>query len=471
MARAAQTKNNGAPQSGGGPVYTLHCRADTGEVVRFFYNPHTSELVDEDGDAAIPEAVAPPFRDAPRISPAAPGRKSSAPATLKIQLGLRCNYTCSYCNQASEIESATITKTADADVFLRRLDEWLTGVPTRVEFWGGEPFLYFAKLKRLVPELKRRFPDAEFDIVTNGSLIDAEIIAFIERYDILIAVSHDGPAQFRRGPDPFDDPARAHGLRELWRRRGPRGRMTFNVVLSGSNADVGKTRAWFVDKVGDENVALSTEGVVTVYDTGTLKDSGRLTPEQYQALRDSIVEVFRAGNAHHYQNIHRRADDFLDSLCQRRPAAALGQKCGMDRDDELAVDLSGQVMTCQNTGAKGKHGIGSVFDMKNVELDTAWHWSHRECCNYCPVLQLCKGSCMYLEGDLFAQSCENEYHYNTAILAGIVKQATGLNLERIEGDIRRPRSTKTIPIKPLALAAPVARAGAPSAAKKVRRND
>jgi uncharacterized protein len=446
----AARKNKGANDARrGGVVYTLHCRADTGEAVKFFYNPHTSELVDEDGDPCIADAAPRVFEEAPRISPSLPGRKSSAPKTLKIQLGLRCNYTCSYCSQSSEIESATVTKTADADVFLRRLDEWLTGAPSRIELWGGEPFVYFAKLKRLVPELKRRFPEAELDIVTNGSLIDGEIIEFIERYDVLVAVSHDGPAQFRRGPDPFDDPERARWLRELWRRRGPKNRMTFNVVFSGANSDIVKTRAWFVEKIGDENVALSTEGVVTVYDTGTLGDSGRLTGGEYQALRESIVEAFRSGSAQHYQNIFNKAEDFIDSLCERRPASALGQKCGMDREDELAVDLSGKVMTCQNTGAQGKHGIGSVFDLRNAKLDTAWHWSHRESCNYCPVLQLCKGACMYLEDELFAQSCENEYHYNTAILAGVIKQATGLDLERIEGDIRRPRRARTIPIKPL----------------------
>jgi uncharacterized protein len=441
----------GAGRAGGpGVVYTLHCRADTGEAVRFFYNPHTSELIDEDGDPAIPDAAPGKFKEHARVSPGAPGRKSSAPETLKIQLGLRCNYSCSYCGQSSEVESATVTKTADADVFLAHLDEWLTGAPARIEFWGGEPFLYFAKLKRLVPELERRFPDAELVIVTNGSLIDDEIIEFIERHDLLIAVSHDGPGQRLRGPDPFEDPRRAAWLRELWRRRGPKGRMTFNVVFTGANSDVGETRAWFVDRIGDEKVALSTEGVVTVYDGATLRDSGRLTGEQHRRLHASIVELFRAGNGHHYENIQHRAEDFLDSLCERRPSSALGQKCGMDREEELAVDLAGNVMTCQNTGAGGKHGLGSVFDLDGVRLDTAWHWSHRECCNYCPVLQLCKGACMYLEGDLFAQSCENEYHYNTAILAGVVKQATGLELVRVEGDIRRPKRARTIPIKPVA---------------------
>jgi len=427
--------------------YTLVCRDDAGAAVRFRYDPHTSELLYEDGSPVTPKARRRRFAMPPRVSPTNPGRKSSAPKTLKIQLGLRCNYSCSYCSQSNEIELATVTRTADADAFLESLDGWLTGKPDEIEFWGGEPFLYLAKLKRLVPALRERFPEARFLIISNGSLIDGEIIEFIERHDIMVAVSHDGPGQRLRGPDPFEDPERARWLRELWRRRGPVGKMSFNVVLSAANCDVRETREWFERTVGDPAVVLHTEGVVSVYDSDTLKGSGRFDERAYRNLHRSIVDAFDWGDEKAYAEIFVKAGDFVESLYQRRPSAALGQKCGMDRADQLAVDLSGQVMTCQNTGAKGRHGIGSVANLADVRLDTAWHWSHRECCNHCPVLQLCKGSCMYLEGDLFAQSCENEYRYNTAILAAVIKHLTGLELEKIEGDIRRPRVRRSIPIK------------------------
>ena len=428
-------------------VYVLHCKGEAGEKVRYYYNPHTSELLDEQGASVVEVEPGPAFAEAPRVSPSNPGRKSSAPGTLKIQLGMSCNYTCSYCNQASHIESATVTKTADAVRFLAELDNWLTGAPARIEFWGGEPFVYFAKLKKLVPALRERFAGAELIIVTNGSLIDEEILEFIERYDITIAVSHDGPGQHLRGPDPFDDPERAAWLRELWRRRGPGKKMSFNAVFTPANCDVEKTYEWFAEKVGDREVALSTEGAVVSYDRDTMRGSGRFTAKQYDALHGSMVKAFESGTAQRFNNVATNAGDFIESLYTRRPSSALGQKCGMDREEELAVDLSGNVMTCQNTGAKGKHGIGTLADLDAVRLDTSWHWSNRETCTHCPVLQLCKGSCMYLEGDLFAQSCENEYRYNMALLAGVIKHVTGLELERVEGDIRRPR--KSIPIKPL----------------------
>jgi uncharacterized protein len=435
-------------------VYVLHCRSEDGQPVRFRYNPHTSELLDEQGAPVVPEEPpARPFVDVKRVSPSEPGRKSSAPRTLKIQLGLKCNYSCSYCNQASHIEDASVTRTAEADRFLARLDEWLTGAPRRIEFWGGEPFVYFAKLKKLVPALRGRFPEADMIIVTNGSLIDGEIIEFIERHDISIAVSHDGPGQHLRGPDPFDDPERAQWLRQLWRRRGPGGKMSFNAVFSPANCDVEKTYQWFAEKVGDPEVALSTEGAVVTYDGDVADGSGRYSAREYETLHRSMVKAFENGVAQRFGTVLHHAGDFIESLHARRPSSALGQKCGMDEEDQLAVDLAGNVMTCQNTGAKGKHGIGSVKDLDAVRLDTAWHWSHRDTCSHCPVLQLCKGSCMFLEDELFAQSCENEYRYNTAVLAGVIKYVTGCELERIEGDIRRPRVRRAIPIKALPLAA------------------
>jgi uncharacterized protein len=119
----------------------------------------------------------------------------------------------------------------------------------------------------------------------------------------------------------------------------------------------------------------------------------------------------------------------------------------MDQPNQIAVDLQGNVLTCQNTGAGGKHRIGHVEELDQVELSTATHWSHRESCRFCPVVQLCKGGCMYLEGEHFAQTCENEYHFNLAILEGVLQQVCGLRLTGIKGDIRRPARRRRIPIQ------------------------
>ena len=214
--------------------------------------------------------------------------------------------------------------------------------------------------------------------------------------------------------------------------------MAFNFVLTPANADIQATRQWLAERVGDPGLVVDAEGIVSVYDEQTLNGSGKWSTVDYQRLGRSIMEGFVSGEALNIGDVAHKAQDFILSLKTRRPSSALGQKCGMDHPQQLAVDLKGNVMTCQNTGAKGKHRLGHVDAMEEVELDTATHWSHRESCQHCPVLQLCKGSCMYLHDDLFAQSCENEYHYNMAILGGILKSVTGLTLQSVSGDIRRP---------------------------------
>ncbi|GAB2584735.1 hypothetical protein GCM10027034_16350 [Ramlibacter solisilvae] len=424
-------------------MYILHCLDHEGREVRLRYSPHDSTLTDEDGQPLLTDTITQGHSDALAISPHAPGRKTAGPKTLKIQLGMRCNYSCSYCNQASEAGAGLVTKTADADEFLAGLDAWLQGVPERIEFWGGEPFLYFAKLQKLVPQLRRRFPDAAFSIVSNGSLLDEEIIDFIERHDIFVAISHDGPGHHHRGPDPFEDPKQARWLREFWRRRGgARHRAAFNFVLTPANADVVATRRWLAERVGDNSLLVDTEGIVTVYDDRTAGGVGHWTAEDYKRLSDNLREGFTNGEALKIRDIAHRAQDFIESLRTRRPSSSLGQKCGMDREDSLAVDLKGNVMTCQNTGAQGRHRIGDVTDMAGVRLDTATHWSHRESCKHCPVLQLCKGSCMFLHDELFAQSCENEYQFNLGILGGVLEHVAGLSLQSVSGDIRRPKAPR-----------------------------
>jgi len=440
----AAPARGGAPEA---PTYTLHCVDAEGGEVALRYSPHDSTLVDEWGTPLLSDAEPAEFPLAPRVAPHAPGRKSAAPDVLKIQLGMRCNYSCSYCNQAAELDVGTVTRTADADDFLVQLDGWLQGAPRRIEFWGGEPLLYFAKLKRLVPTLRERFPQAELTMVSNGSLMDEEIIDFLEEHDIFVSVSHDGPGQHLRGPDPFDDPERAHWLREFWRRRGgARQRAAFNFVLTPGNADIGETRRWLAERVGDPELKVDMEGVVTVYDQQTLDGSGRWGQADYARMRKGLNTAFANGDALKVRDIAFRAKDFIESLRNQRPSSALGQKCGMDDAGQVAVDLKGNVMTCQNTGAEGKHRIGHVEAMDEVRLDTSTHWSHRESCNHCPVLQLCKGSCMYLHDDLFAQSCENEYQFNVAVLGAVLHQATGLTLNSISGDIRRPKARRVIPL-------------------------
>lgn len=403
--------------------YTLTLEARDGSRRDIRYNPHSSEIEGIDL-GPIDERDWP---IAPRVSKATPLGKSRAPKVLKIQLGLSCNYSCSYCSQANQIGDATLSKLSDVDAFLANLGSWIEGAPERIELWGGEPFVYWAKLKRLIPALADRFPSARFLIITNGSLLDREKLDLIHRYDIDIGLSHDGPGQDQRGPDPLEDPVQRRWIEVLLAER--KGHVGINTVLTVQNYDLGAIRAWFQERLGPD-VPLSLEGVVDVYDAATLLGAGRFEEADLHALRrvvfESLVTVPQGFG------LDTRLRDFITSLKTRRPISALGQKCAMDRPEHLAVDLQGNVMTCQNTGAKGAHRIGHVADFDAIALDTATHFAFRSECMSCPVVQLCKGACMFLEGEFFAQSCVNEFAFNMGVLMAAVWHLTGMVVVGVE---------------------------------------
>lgn len=411
-------------------MYALHTVNQNGDSFKFDYDPTTSYL-----DIIKPPTEEKNFKEIFPVSHTAPGTKTHAPNVLKIQMGLACNYSCSYCLQALEVVNETVSLLDDVNNFLEKLDEWLFDSPNRIELWGGEPFVYWAKIKKLIPELHKRFPSAEFVMITNGSLLDQEKIDFIKKYDISIGISHDGPGQLEnRGPDPLKDPEKRKWIQKLFEERCQEGKVGFNAVLTKNNFDLEKIKEWFEAEFPDTPIQVGMEGVVITYDVPTLLGSGGFNPSQLKELSDAMF----------YHLIGKEPDDkirgFFKALGDRMPLTSFNQKCGMDRPDMISVDLKGNVTTCQNTGAEGRHKIGQVDNFDDIQLDTATHFSHREECNHCPVVQLCKGSCMYLESDYFAQSCHNEYALNLAYLRAAIFHLTGTILTKIEGDIRRPEN-------------------------------
>lgn len=202
------------------------------------------------------------------------------------------------------------------------------------------------------------------------------------------------------------------------------------MVLTAQHHDLDAIHAWFAARLPGRPVLLSIENIVLPYHAEGMQAGLRDAPAQ-QALVQSLFHSMVAGEGRAFHTVRRKLDDFYRSLAEHRSAAALGQKCGMDRPDQIAVTLKGDVLTCHNVSptarmADGRsHRIGSTADLDAVALDTATHWSLRDKCRACPVLQLCKGSCMYLEGEAFEAACANEFAYNMALLMAGLWSLTG----------------------------------------------
>jgi len=401
---------------------------------QWIYNNMTNALTDLDGNNVVDNLEPGEFTDAEIAAPWNPIAKSNAPRTLKIQLGLKCNYSCAYCNQATQVGDEFHTNTDDAEDFINRLDTWLESEPQKIELWGGEPWLYWKKIKYLLPRLRERFPNAKFGMITNGSLLNQEIMDMIDEYDISITISHDGPGQYLRGPDPLVDDEKRAWIDQLVEKR--QGNLCFNTVLTADNRDPNKVKNFFKKEFGPQ-AHSDFEGIVNDYSDGDVGLVREFCQEEYDELSQSILSGLYQGELMQTSYFGGRLVNFIEGIRSARPASSVGQKCGMDASHNIAVDLLGNAMTCQNTGAKGLHNIGNVY-RGDVAIDTALHWSHREECKHCPVLHICAGSCMYLGGDNWSRSCNNEFYTGIPIFIAAMSELAEERLVSWQGNVVRP---------------------------------
>ena len=420
--------------------FKIHAKRKNGDKTEeaiLFYDNMTSELTWENGKQIYNEEIRKKnanrnWKTALVTTPENPLGKKSTIKTLKIQLGLSCNYSCEYCSQRF-VPHSDETNSKYVDKFVKNLDSWLEGEPKNIEFWGGEPMVYIKTIKPLAEKLRKKYPNARFGLITNGSLLNPEINEWIDKMGFGVGISHDGPGQPVRGPDPLEDPKSREGIIDLFHRLGPQGRISFNTMMNRENMDRGAVQKFFGDflrSIGIKEFNIGEGGFIDPYDEGGLANSLKSEEEHIGFRRITLNQTKKVQN-YRFSIVRQRTDEWIQSISALRPASALGQKCGMDDIETIAVDLRGNVITCQNVSAvatapNGKsHMIGHVSQLDKVKLKTSTHWSARKECVDCPVLQVCKGACMYLQGHLWDNACENAYTDHIPFWAAGIERMTG----------------------------------------------
>jgi len=419
----------------------------TGDSLKLFYNNETNILHTESGfvfhnpsTADQNNTLSLPF------SKDMPLRKSKHVQILKVQLGLSCNYSCDYCSQRF-VERAPETSKKDIDAFLAKLDnlEFNEERGLGIEFWGGEPLVYWKTLRPLAERLHEKFDSwkkkPKFSIITNGSILTPEICYWLLVNNFSVGISHDGPGQAIRGPDPFDDPEQKKIILDFYRAMRKDKRISFNSMLTASNYSRKEIYEWFVELTGDPDVILGEGSVVDAYDDGGMNNLLDTKKKHFEFRKTAFNDIFSTEAKIGFYLAPLKIDGFIKDVLSHSPAIKTGQKCGMDRENTIAIDLKGNVITCQNVSHvqvshNGEsHHAGNIEDIEAVRIKTATHWSNRPACAECPVLHICKGSCMFIEGNNWTASCDSAYSDAVVFFAlAIAKMTNGFIPTLIESE-------------------------------------
>lgn len=168
----------------------------------YTYNKIPKELGEEFSgysDADITEQLLPLLKQQKAILPKVKGNSNKC-KRLVILVDQICNLNCKYCYADGGSYGEKKPHLMNFDTYRHAVEAILEVFKDGIDnltFFGGEPLINYELIMSICKWNKEYFPNKHlepprYSIVTNGTLIDSEIIRFFEQYKFSVTISLDG---------------------------------------------------------------------------------------------------------------------------------------------------------------------------------------------------------------------------------------------------------------------------------------
>lgn len=408
---------------------------NNGQQEHWIFDTARCKVYDNSGKELLTQF---PAMDTPHTIPFTrdhnPNKKGQENNLLEISLGFNCNFKCEYCSQNLLKNKAYSSKPSDVAPFLAKLDA--SGLrPTKIQLWGGEPFVYWKTMEVLIPGLRQRFPEASISVTTNGSLITKEKIDFLMQYGIDIFLSHDGPVNDFRYKDVLKDPTIVEAFRHLIEKYGLE-HFQIGTTLGKGNTDVIKV-AHFFEQIFHTGYKLSigVHNVVRCHDSKDINQvlACTLSDLDLQTYTNSIFTALNSPHVNYYgcSSLEFRLQYAIECLIIKEPIESVTAECRMPFSDGLLTDMQGNILTCHNHATQ-EYTCGKLDDLSSVHAIGYNFWANKKRCVNCPVIHFCKGGCPSADDKANELACPNLKALYMGILKALFARMFGIYVQRVE---------------------------------------
>lgn len=366
------------------------------------------------------------------------------PKNLRIVLGHACNFRCKYCSQ-QHAKKAEVTEENIVN-FLRLCDEKLDYSQLRlIQFWGGEPLLYWDPIRRFIKEFKARRPEVGFSMVTNGSLITDEVVKdILDVEDFGFILSHDGPGQSLRGIDPLRkgsktrecllEIARTKNTGDLYRVYSNQGRnFAVNPVITSASPSLLQLVQWYDENIGMAVPIAECIPMIPIQPGTEQYAPYWKEPRRYEAM---ITRTFNSLPLERFDNYKLMYDLFVNKLVDPNFSVNRTKALCFTTDPFLlTVDIDGNILPCQTFNKNDTLMDGSSANCGNLRDAPDAHGKREQLtesmppihnwdditrvtsgCDKCPGLSMCMGGCPYISDDAHRVDCTIKYHHFRGLL-------------------------------------------------------
>lgn len=327
---------------------------------------------------------------------------------LMIGVTEKCNMRCKYCIYGGHYENERIHSEIDIDYdILKQSINYFFKISNNnkkiVNFYGGEPFVNFNAIKKIVQYINGIDNNVQIYITTNGVLLNEDIIKwFSENENVNLFISLAGI------------PTRHDELRLLANEKPTFDIIRKNVLyIKEYDYDSYKSRINFVFNIFDEVQLIELQNfweqdemfkglnnlpeitfIDCADDDGTISAMRKNIIEKYPKSIDPLQEYIKLIKEKNYNNlitkhfdnkllnIHRRLtncdDNILSGVC--RPFI-----------HKMFVDVHGNINLCENfTYGTNFGSVKDEFSMDSVDkLLTVYKNERRKTCTNCWASKIC----------------------------------------------------------------------------------
>lgn len=299
-------------------------------------------------------------------------------AKLNIFLGHNCNFKCTYCLQSFKDSDYLHQDSIDIPKLVDTLAEKVKEKSiNKVAYWGGEPLIYFKKIKELHLEFAKRgvhFHNTR--ILTNGSLLTDESVEFFNSIDAHIGVSlHKGFGEPR-----WDMLMKLNRWSIINLYTGKNPKQDFLIEAEELESKLGREVFPFIHWVrATDNCSKD--------DYFSIK-----TLAQHREKLYELAELYLSGHKKAYNMLEPHINKMIQKMNQHNFNGAM---CCNNRI--ISVDLYGNTYSCYHSPTKDNL-VGNIY--KEVDsvitkqaVETQMKFVNSKECISCPIRAWCRGNC------------------------------------------------------------------------------
>lgn len=338
--------------------------------------------------------------EANRPAPELPQPDGIPLATMVLEVSQDCNLRCTYCYAEGgayggerRLLSPQMARKA-VRLLLQEADDRET---VTLVLFGGEPLLNMAAVEAAVDEAARggtaAGKKAQISLTTNGTLLNPEVISFLQQNQVSVSVSLDGPPDLHDANRP-DISGQGSYARILPKLQG---------LLQNSPAPVAARVTLTPDQWGRIEEVFDHLLGIGFHEVGISPASpitSELLPDAAQegTLLDGFASMTRRFRAAAEQGRILPFSNILDLLGRLHLGQTKSVACGAGFG-YLAVDAEGTFFPCHRLAGEESFRVGDLdggADMEKIRASLATLTEGKaELCASCWARTLCTGGCHY----------------------------------------------------------------------------